>query len=310
LFENMQYRIIGNTIGMLRILEVVEAVKDSDSNVLISGESGTGKELIARTIANSTKNRGPFIVFNCTAIPKELVEAELFGWEQRDFSDHYSERMGKLEEASRGTLFLNEIGQLELSMQAKLMRVFQEKYIQRLGSSRRIKTNFRLISSTKYDLRNEIQNGNLREDLFHRISQVEIKVPPLRERKEDIPLLVATFLNEFCARDNKLLSVPDKSMKIFKDYDWPGNVRQLRNIVERAVMLASGDKITHKELPEEVFVQKKLTTNGNLLKTLRELEREALKDALEACKGNKSKASRMLGISRKSMYKRLREIRI
>ncbi len=309
LFENMHYRIIGNTIEMLRILEIIEAIRDSDSNVLISGETGAGKELIARAITNGAKNGGPFVVFNCAAIPKELVESELFGWEQREFSGLYAERIGKIEEASRGTLFLNEIGHLELSMQSKLLRVFQEKYLQRLGSSRRIKTDFRLISSTKYDLRSEVQNGNFREDLFHRISQVEIKVPPLRERKEDIPLLVSTFMNEFCSRDNKSLTVPDRTMKIFKDYDWPGNVRQLRNIVERAVMLASADKITQKELPDELFVQKKLMTNGNLLKTLRELEMEALKDALQACKGNKSKASRMLGISRKAMYKRLRECR-
>jgi len=310
LYENMQYRVVGNTIEMLRIFDIIDAIKDSDSNVLISGETGTGKELIARTIAKSAKNRGTFIVLNCAAIPKELVESELFGWEQRDFSDLYTSRKGKLEEALQGTMFLNEIGHLELSMQAKLLKVFQEKYIQRLGSSRKIKADFRLISSTKYDLRNEVQNGNFREDLFRRVSQVEIKVPPLRERKEDIPLLVSTFMNEFCARENKSLIVPDKTMKTFGNYDWPGNVRQLRNIVERAVTLASGNKITQKELPEELYVQKKLISGGNLLKTLRELEMEALKEALQACKGNKSKASRILGISRKAMYKRLREIRI
>lgn len=309
LHENMQQRIIGNTVGMLRILEVIDAIKDSDSNVLITGETGTGKELIARTIAQSAKNRGPIIALNCAAIPKELVESELFGWEQREFSDLYTRRKGKLEEASQGTMFLDEIGHLELSMQAKLLRVFQEKFIQRLGSSRKIKADFRLIASTKSDLKHEVQNGNFREDLLRRISQVEIRVPALRERKEDIPLLVSTFMHEFCARENKSVTVSEKIMKTFGAYDWPGNVRQLRNIVERAVSLASGEKITQKELPDELYAPKKITSGGNILRTLRELEMDALKEALQTCKGNKSKASRMLGISRKAMYKRLRECR-
>jgi len=308
--DNMRYRIVGNTIEMRRIFEIIEAVKDSDSNVLIYGETGSGKELIARAINNHGKKDGPFIPLNCAVMPKELIELELFGLEKEALSGTFSKRMGKFEEASEGTLFLDEIGDLELSLQAKLLRVLQEKDIQRLGSSRKIKVDFRLMSSTKRDLKKEIQNGNFREDLFYRINQIEITVPPLRERKDDIPLLVLSFLNELCAREKKALSVSDKAMKTFADYCWPGNVRQLRNVLERAVILATGDKITHRELPEELLSFKRGTTSSNSLKTFRELEMEALKDALHACKGNKSKASRILGISRKAIYKRLRESQI
>jgi two-component system response regulator HydG len=308
--ENIRYRIIGNTIEMRKIFEIIETIKDSESNVLVYGETGSGKELIARTINSCGKRDGPLITFNCAVMPKELVEFELFGWEKGSFPGTFSRRMGKFEEATNGTLFLDEIGDLELSLQSKLLRVLQEKEIQRLGSSQKIKVDFRLLSSTKRDLRKEVQNGNFREGLFYRISQIEITMPPLRERKDDIPLLVSAFTKEFGIREKKTLTIADKAMKIFENYSWPGNVRQLRNIVERAVIFATGDKITLRELPDELLSFKRITPTCNSMKTFKELEMEALKDVLEVCKGNKSKASKILGISRKAMYKRLREIRI
>jgi two-component system response regulator HydG len=303
-----RYRMIGNTPEMLRIYKIIEAAKDSDSNVLVIGEAGSGKELIARTINNCGEKRGQFIVFNCAAMPKELIESELFGVEKGFFSNVHSMKTGKFEEASSGTLFLDEIGDLEPSLQTKLFRAIQEKELQPEVSSRRKKDVFRLISSTKRDLKKEVKDGSFREDLFHRISQIRIVVPPLRERKDDILLLSSAFMNELCTKEKKALTISDEVMKVFENYNWPGNVRQLKNIIERAVILATGDKITLKEIPEELHSFKKtMTTGNNPLKTFRELEMEALKDALQACKGNKSKASRILGISRKAMYKRLRE---
>ena len=303
-----RYRMIGNTPEMLRIYKIIEAAKDSDSNVLVIGEAGSGKELIARTINNCGEKSGQFIVFNCAAMPRELIESELFGVEKGIFSGAHSMKAGKFEEASSGDLFLDEIGDLDPSLQTKLFRAIQEKELQPEVGIRRKKDVFRLISSTKRDLKKEVKDGSFREDLFHRISQIEIVVPPLRERKDDILLLSSAFMNELCIKEKKALTLSDEAMKVFENYNWPGNVRQLKNIIERAVILATGDKITLKEIPEELHSFKRtMTTSNNPLKTFRELEMEALKDALQACKGNKSKASRILGISRKAMYKRLRE---
>ncbi len=305
-----RYRLIGNSAVMLKIFDLIEAVKDSDKTVLVCGETGTGKELIARTINCCGETGGPFIAFNCSALPKELIESELFGCERGVFPGAFSKRTGKFEEASSGTLFLEEIGDLELSLQAKLFRVIRDKELQSLESGDNVKADFQLISATKRDLRKEVRNGNFREDLFYRINQIEISVPPLRERKDDITLLFSSFMNEFCAKEKKSLSISEEVIKTFEQYSWPGNVRQLRNIVERAVILAAGDKITLKELPEEVLSGISIQSNPNVLKTFKEMEMEALKNALQACKGNKSKASRLLGISRKAMYKRLRECQI
>jgi len=241
-------------------------------------------------------------------MPKELIDSELFGVEKGVFSGSLSMKAGKFQEASSGTLFLDEIGDLEPSLQAKLFRAIREKELRPDVSIRKKKDIFRLISSTKRDLKEEVKNGSFREDLFCLISQVEIVVPPLRDRKDDILLLASAFMNEFCIKGKKALTISGEVMKVFENCSWPGNVRQLKNIIERAVILATGDKITLKEIPEELISFKRTTTSSNnQLKTFRELEMEALKDALQACKGNKSKASRILGISRKAMYKRLRE---
>jgi DNA-binding NtrC family response regulator len=303
--ENISSRIIGSSREMSRIFEVIKAVRDSGSSVLISGEAGTGKELIARTIGRcDEKKGGPFVAFNCSAMPKELIEAELFGWDRGVFPRDWMKIAGKFEEAANGTLFLEDIGDLELSLQAKLLGVIRERDHQGAPGTG---TDFRLISSTRRDLKKEVKNGNFREDLFYRINQVEIPVPSLRERKDDIPLLFSAFIGEFCAREKKVLTVSEKVMKALEEYPWPGNVRQLRNIAEKAVVLATGEKITLRELPGEILSLKKSLINTSSLKTLRELEKDALKNALQACRGNKSMACRILGISRKAMYRLLRE---
>ncbi|HEB76307.1 MAG TPA: sigma-54-dependent Fis family transcriptional regulator [Nitrospirae bacterium] len=307
-------RIIGKTPQMLKIFNTIEAVKNSESSVIICGETGTGKELIARALHFGSDRRDkPFVAVNCAAIPKDLLESELFGFEKGAFTGAVSRRIGRFEEASGGTLFLDEIGELELSIQAKLLRVLQEREIERLGSNRKIKVNFRLVSSTNRDLEKEVKAGNFRKDLLYRLNVIQINVPLLRERKDDIPLLVSEYVNEFCIRENKVLTVSDEVMKIFLEYHWPGNVRQLRNVMERAVVLTKGDTITPRELPEEFTALKDLRRRDDPVhsfKTLSELEFEAVKNALKACNGNKSKAARMLGISRKALYKRLKEWRI
>jgi len=306
--KNSQPIIISNTPTMLKVLGIIKTVKDSESSILITGETGTGKELIAATLHySSIRNEKPFIPMNCAAIPRELLEAELFGYERGAFTGALSRRVGKFEEAEGGTVFLDEIGDLEISLQAKLLRVLQEREIERLGSNNKIEVKFRLITSTNKDLKKEVKAGKFREDLFYRINVVQINVPPLRDRREDIPLIVAQFIKEMCIREKKMHTVSDEVMDIFQHYPWPGNIRQLKNVIERAVVLAKGDKITLKELPLEYIGNKRQKDMHSSMMTLKELELQAMKNVLQECKGNKSEASRILGISRKAFYKKLKE---
>ncbi|MGD0884673.1 MAG: sigma-54 dependent transcriptional regulator [Thermodesulfovibrionales bacterium] len=307
---NGQYLTIGNTPEMRAVFETIEAVKDSASSVLICGETGTGKELIARELHYLSKRKDmPFVAFNCSAIPRELVESELFGFEKGAFTGAITRRIGRFEEAAGGTVLLDEIGELELPVQSKLLRVLQEREVERLGSNQKNKVEFRLISSTNRDLKKVIQDGNFRDDLFYRINVVQIDIPPLRQRKDDIPILVAEFVKEFCTRENKVLTLTDQTMGAFLDHPWPGNVRQLKNIIERAVVLAKGDRITLKDLPEEFNCTEGSSPVDSSRKTLKELELEVIRESLQKCHGNKSKAAKMLGISRKALYKRLEEIK-
>ena len=301
-------RIIGKSPSMDRITETIERVKDSDSSVLIQGDTGTGKEVIACNLHFLSKRfNKPFVAVNCAAIPRELLESELFGFEKGAFTGAAASRTGKFEEAGDGTMFLDEIGEMELPVQAKLLRALQEREIERLGTNKKIKVNFRLISSTNKDLKQEVEQGRFREDLFYRLNVVQIDVPPLRERSEDIPLLAAEFLNDFSVRENKLFSFTDEVMNIFSHYHWPGNIRQLRNIIERAVVLAKSDRISMTDLPEEFHNRLQGASPVADVKTLKTLERQAISEALQVFNGNKSKAARNLGISRKTLYKILNE---
>jgi DNA-binding NtrC family response regulator len=294
------------------VLETVAAVKDSSSSVLVHGETGTGKELVARALHSQCEMRKdkPFVTVNCAAIPKELMESELFGYEKGAFTGAVGRRTGRFEEAAGGVVFLDEIGELELSLQAKLLRVLQEREIERLGSNRRVKVDFRLVSSTNRDLRTEVEAGRFREDLFYRINVIEIRMPSLRERRDDIPLLATEFTNEFCKRENKSPVMTAEVLRVLQRYDWPGNVRQLRNVIERAVVLAREDKITLRDLPEDLAMLKREKAQPGPFRTLRDMEAQAVKNALQACQGNVSKAARTLGISRKAFYRRLRELQI
>lgn len=308
--EENHFRIIGNAAQMLKIFDTIEAIKDSSSSVLICGETGTGKERIAKTLHFSSARRDkPFIVVNCAAIPRELMESELFGFEKGAFTGAVTRRVGKIEEVSGGTLFFDEIGELEPSLQAKLLRVLQENEIERLGSNKKIKVFFRLLCSTNRELKKEVESGNFREDLFYRINVIQLNIPPLRDRAADIPLLVSEFIKEFCIREKKELTVSDEVMEIIQNHPWPGNIRQLKNVIERAVVLTKGRLITLKGLPEE-FLSLQEQNETFSKKTLKDLEIQAIKKALQECKGNKSKAATMLGISRKTIYKKLDEFQL
>jgi DNA-binding NtrC family response regulator len=308
--DRNRIHITGNTPQICKILDTVESIRDSSSSVLICGETGTGKELVARALHfNNEKSDKPFIAVNCAAIPRDLMESELFGFEKGAFTGAVARRIGKIEEASGGTLFFDEIGELEISLQVKLLRVLQENEIERLGSNKKIKVTFRLISSSNRNLKEMVEKGDFREDLYYRINVIQIHMPPLRDRIPDIPLLSAEFLRRFCSRENKILTVSDQVIKAFQNYRWPGNIRQLKNVIERAVVLAKRDVITLDELPDEL---KSVTTYHDIQtdKTLKALEAQAIINTLQNCRGNKSKAAKMLGISRKAFYKRLSDYNI
>ena len=300
--------IVGKSPGMEKVFRMVEAVKDSSSNVLITGETGTGKELLANAIHyTSRRHYKPFVPVNCAAVPRELIEAEFFGHEKGAFTGAVSQRIGKFEEASTGTLFLDEIGELDISLQAKILRAIQEKEIERIGRNKKIKIDIRLVASTNRDLAKEIKNKNFRSDLYYRLNVVQIKLPPLRDRKSDIPLLVTHFLDKFSQRENKnVIGVSPDVMDVFLNYSWPGNLRELENVIERAVVLTKRDIIGIRGIPKEIKREaKKRDILIEDLKPLKEIQLESVLNAIDACSGNKSKAAKALGITRKALYNRL-----
>lgn len=306
--QGSSLRLFFESPAMRGVQEVVEAVRDSDTTVLISGETGSGKELIARSLHEGSSRRGqPFVAVNCAAIPRELIESELFGAEKGAYTGAVSRRIGRVEQAAGGTLFLDEIGEIDLSTQAKLLRVLQDKEIERLGGRERIRVDFRLVTATNRDLAREVAAGRFREDLFYRLNVVPIHLPPLRERPEDLPLLIVEFLKEFCGREGKVLTMSDQAMRLLLQYAWPGNVRQLRNVIERLVVLARGKTLLPAALPAEIVGAAEALPPPTRLGSLRELEAQATRQALEQCGGNKSEAARLLGISRKSLYKKIND---
>ena len=305
--------IIGKSPGMESVFRMVEAIKDSSISVLVNGETGTGKDLFANAIHyTSRRHYSPFVAVNCAAVPRELLEVEFFGHEKGAFTGAVSRRIGKFEEASTGTLFLDEIGELELSLQAKILRAIQEKEIERIGANRKIKIDIRLIASTNRDLAKEVELKNFRADLYYRLNVVQIKLPPLRKRKSDIPLLVTHFLDKFSQRENKQVSsVSPDVMNIFLNHSWPGNLRELENVLERAVVLAKGEVIGIRDMPDEIKKQAKNSSMlKDTLKPLKEIEIETVLHAINTFNGNKSKAAQALGITRKALYSRLKKAKM
>ena len=252
-------QLIGSSSAIERVYSLIEKIAQTDVSVLITGESGTGKEMVAKEIHTRGRNAsGPYVTLNCAALPAELIESELFGHEKGAFTGAASGRIGKFEAANKGTLFLDEIGDMSLSTQAKVLRVIEEKTFQRLGSNDTRSSDVRIISATNKPLESEVQNGSFREDLYYRLCVVKIQLPPLRERKSDIPALAAAFCNRFSlAHRNEALKLSKEVIKVLLEYDWPGNVRQLRNCIERAIVFCDKEEVTLEALPEELHLGRK-----------------------------------------------------
>jgi len=248
-----KYDIVGESEAIKEVKETIEKVAPTEARVLVTGENGTGKELVARWIhEKSNRSKGPLIEVNCAAIPSELIESELFGHEKGSFTSAVKQRIGKFEQANSGTLFLDEIGDMSLSAQAKVLRALQENKITRVGGDKEIKVNVRVVAATNKDLKQAIADKKFREDLYHRISVIVIKVPPLRDRKDDIELLVDKFLTDIAAEyGSKPKNIADKAINKLKKYDWSGNIRELRNVVERLIIM-SGENITEKDIDKNL----------------------------------------------------------
>ena len=307
------HNLIGKSSPMQKIYDLIERISDTSSNVLITGESGTGKELVAKAIHyNGVGKEGPFVAINCAAIPETLLESELFGYKKGAFTDAKSDKKGLIFEANEGTLFLDEITEMPLTLQAKLLRVIEEREIRPLGDTNSYLIDVRIISTSNRDIASLIQQGRFREDLYYRLKVVDIEMPPLRERKEDIPILVQHFIHKFSKELKKAVSsVSEDALKILLNYFWPGNVRELENIIQRAITLSQHEVILPDDLPASIIqkTDEKLFEKAMEEKfTLDQLEKEYVKRVLIETGGNKSKAAERLGLDRKTLYRKLEEL--
>jgi len=302
-FENM----VGKSPCMQKVFDIIKMVARTPSTVLITGESGTGKELVANAIHNLSPRRyKPLYKINCSAIPESLIEAELFGYEKGAFTGASSTTPGKLELADGGTVFLDEIGDFPVHLQPKLLRVLEDGEFERVGGRTKIKVDLRFISASNRNLEKMVQEGTFRADLFFRLRVVTINVPPLRERKEDIPLLINYFIKKTAERmEKKVTGIAPELLEMFKSYDWPGNVRELKNAIEELIALSKGEIL---EDPP-TFLRTPEKTESETL-SISELEAEAIRKALKKFGGDKVKAAQSLGISLRTLYRRLKELQI
>jgi len=308
-------KLLGRSTAMKRVLEVVTRVAHTDATVLVTGESGTGKELVARAIhEQGTRKDGPFVAINCAAVPATLLESELFGHARGAFTDAKSARKGLFLEADGGTLFLDEIGEMPHEMQVKLLRALQERVVRAVGGSSETPFDARVIAATHRDLETEVHEKRFREDLYYRIHVVGVRVPPLREREGDVPLLATRFVERFASRHGKkVLGISPGAMSKLVSYHWPGNVRELENSIERAVALTQFDHVMPDDLPERVRAHRPDTMvmmpeTVEELVTVDELERRYLFHVLKVVRGNKSRAARILGYDRRTLYRKLERI--
>jgi len=311
------FAIKGTHPVMEKVLNISQRVAATDSTVLIMGESGTGKELVARYIhAHSKRASNPFIAVNCGAIPPELLESEMFGHERGAFTGAVGQRMGMFQLANGGTIFLDEIGEMTAPLQVKLLRVLQDREIRPVGADRTIKVDVRVLAASNRDLGLEVEKGRFREDLFYRLQVIPILLPPLRERRSDIPILVQHFLEKYNAKHiNRTCRIADDAMVHLWEYDWPGNVRELENLVERLVILSEDGVVRVENLPPNVrsFISEKkiprptLTEEGiDLNQAVEEFEYRLIDEALRRTKGNKQAAARLLGLKRTTLVAKLR----
>ena len=315
LSERFQFsNIIARSKKMQDIFQRIQDTAGADVSILILGESGTGKELIAKAIHyNSLRCNKPLVIVNCAALPEELLESEIFGHEKGAFTGADRRRIGKAEEAHEGTLFLDEIGDLSLKTQPKLLRFLQDGKIERLGSNTSIQLDVRVIAATNQDIESALEEGTFRKDLYYRLNTLTIGIPPLRERKEDIPLLADHFLSMYSkAHKKKVTSISHEVMEQFINYSWPGNVRELEKVIERGVVLAKGNMVRTGQLPEEIKVVEQVSGHQDFIKdTMSEsveiLEKRMIKDALDKTSGNRGKAAKMLGISLRSLQYKIKK---
>ena len=330
---------IGKSPQIKKLLRLIQKVAASDSTVLITGESGTGKELVAREIHRlSPRCSAPFVPINCGAIPKELLESELFGYEKGAFTGANRSKPGRFEIAHKGTIFLDEIGDMDPDLQVKVLRVLQERSFERVGGIKEVHIDVRIIAATNRDLENAVREGNFRQDLYYRLNVIPVKVPPLRERQEDIPLLVEHFMARFAKRCSRnQLKIDREAMDALLAYNWPGNVRELENIIERLLVLTEGDTITLADLPERIIrffaearpdeqkrpaggggkVEPAGTAHGlftlpeegvSLPELVERLERELIGQALSRTGGVKAKAARLLGLKRTTLIEKMKKL--
>lgn len=310
---SFRFDLTGQSQAIERVKEQIRRVAPTNASVLITGENGTGKELVARAIHYYSKRaHGPFVEVNCAAIPDDLIESELFGHEKGAFTGAHTRKRGKFDLAHGGTLFLDEIGDMSPKTQAKVLRVIQEQRFERVGGTKTIQVDVRIVAATNKNLEEEINKGNFRADLYYRLNVVPIEVPPLRARKEDIPLLVEEFLKEFASEIHLGQKKIDKeALHLLMQYDWPGNVRELKNIIERLVIMTPGEVITAKDIPESIAGRKEDSTlnffsinNFKEAKTL--FEREFLRKKLKEYKGNISLTAQAIGLERSHLSKKLK----
>lgn len=321
--------IIGKNRNMMAVFELIKAVSDSNSSILILGESGTGKELVAQSLhVGSSRKDSPFVSINCASIPENLLESELFGYKKGAFTGAISDKKGKFQSANGGTIFLDEIGDMPLYLQAKLLRAIQEREVEPLGSEVKVKIDIRIISATNKDLDKLIKEGKFREDLYYRLNVIEIQIPPLRSRKDDIPLLVNHFIKKFSGRDNKNVhNISQESLRLLQTYNWPGNIRELENVIERAVLLCRTHTIEVGNLPSflmeteevpdihiskwiEAFI-KNPSCGGKLYeKVIGHIEKELISRSLIFNNRNKVKTSEFLGINRNTLRSKIEEYNI
>ncbi|ALJ56975.1 Transcriptional regulatory protein ZraR [Candidatus Xiphinematobacter sp. Idaho Grape] len=312
--------IIGTSSVITEAVQTIRQVASSRATVLILGESGTGKELAARAIHYlSPRSAASFVAVHCAALSPQLLESELFGHEKGAFTGAVERRIGRFEQASGGTLFLDEIGEIDLNTQVKILRVLGEHTFERVGSNRTLKTNVRLIAATNRNLTKLVSDGKFRDDLFFRLNVVQITMPPLRRRREDIPILAQAFLKESCRENGKpLKEIDTDAMAHLLEYHWPGNVRELRTVIEHGVVMSNNPRILSRDLPVAIHSRLVSTPTTHLPSpylplppeplTLRETQHNLILQTLEICKGNRSETARKLGISRRTLYRRLRQL--
>ncbi|MFA7567945.1 MAG: sigma-54 dependent transcriptional regulator [Alkalispirochaeta sp.] len=312
--QRERFSIVGTSSPLQHVMDVVRQVAPTKASVLITGDSGVGKELIADALHRlSDRANKPFVKVHCAALSESLLESELFGHEKGSFTGAIGRKRGRFELANTGSIFLDEIGEINQSVQIKILRVLQEKQFERVGGEETIDVDVRIIAATNRDLRAEIEKGTFREDLYYRLNVVNIHVPPLRERKEDIPLLVAAFIKEFAKENGKAVEgIDPRARAALHNHDWPGNIRELRNCIESAVVMAKGSIITLEDLPPTI----NRSGDGNdvirisLGSSLQDAEQEIIRSTLAAQNGNKTRTAEVLGIGRKTLHRKITEYEI